>query len=117
MKNDYTRIGIFFIAGLAVGATGVFIEMQQTQRQTQREASVMLRTTLASSRLSALKTLRDEDVESLAAELETNLEGDRAALEAVTDPNQLELMLLKKIAEYRKEHPFTSTADKNDGNE
>ncbi|MGE4565641.1 MAG: hypothetical protein AB7F32_12270 [Victivallaceae bacterium] len=117
MKNDYIRIAIFFIAGLAVGSTGVFIAMQQTQRQNQREAAVMLRTTLASSRLSALKTLRDEDVDALAAELETSLEGDRAALEAVADPDRLELMLLKKIAEYRKEYPFTSTADKTDGDE
>ncbi len=117
MNNNYTRLAIFFIAGLAVGATGVFLQMQQIQRQNQREAVILLRTTLASSRLSALKTLREDDIDALAVELETGLEGDRAALEAAADPDELELMLLKKIAEYRKEYPFTSTAEKNDGDE
>ncbi len=117
MKNDHIRGLIFFVAGLAIGATAVFLQMQQIQRQNQREAAILLRTTLASSRLSALKTLRDEDTEGLTAELETGLEGDRAALEAVTDPDELELMLLKKIAEYRKEYPFTSTAGSSDGDE
>ncbi len=117
MKNNHVRAVLFFVAGLVIGATVVFLQMQQYQKRLQHDAGVLLRTTLASSRLSALKTLRESDLDTLAAELETAIEGDRAALEAAADPGDLELMLIQKIGEYRKEHPFAATVGSTDGDE
>ncbi len=110
MKKEWLLIVLCLIAGILAGAAATFFTLRTQYQEQQRRSARLTLTTLAASRLAALQTMHQEGDDALEDALELGLEGDRAALAALTGPDPIEAMLIAKIETYRQQHPYTAPA-------